>query len=338
MEWTVAIGVDTHKEMHVAVALRRARRTARHPRDPHDHGRVSAVAHLGARAGVPAFAIEGAGSYGAGLVRFLKEAGVAVYECERPRRQERRRGKNDLIDAALAARRLLRRRAPKPSPRGRSARGSASALARASRRHAGAHRRAQPTERGSRHRPRSDSRAPGRALRGDTRPGGGSATVAFGCDEWRAAATRPEGRPTLPRGGRGRARTRRAGHRVGPRSARGVRGGTGLRRPVARLERRSRPNEERGILRRARRHEPGRCLERQTATPSAEPGRRSPAQLGAPRRRPPTGPPPPRNERLLRTAARSGQVHEGSTPLRQAGAGRHFYHRLREMPRLSLTT
>jgi transposase len=30
-----------------------------------------------------------------------------VFECERPRRGERRRGKNDVIDAALAARRLL---------------------------------------------------------------------------------------------------------------------------------------------------------------------------------------------------------------------------------------
>jgi transposase len=30
-----------------------------------------------------------------------------VYECERPRRGERRRGKNDLIDAALAARGLV---------------------------------------------------------------------------------------------------------------------------------------------------------------------------------------------------------------------------------------
>jgi len=57
--------------------------------------------------GVPAFAVEGTGSYGAGLVRFLDGAGVSVYECERPRRQERRRGKSDLIDAALAARRLL---------------------------------------------------------------------------------------------------------------------------------------------------------------------------------------------------------------------------------------
>jgi hypothetical protein len=44
---------------------------------------------------------------GAGLVRFLKHADVAVYERERPRRQERRRGKNDLIDAASAVRRLI---------------------------------------------------------------------------------------------------------------------------------------------------------------------------------------------------------------------------------------
>jgi transposase len=57
--------------------------------------------------GVPAFAIEGTGSYGAGLVRFLEAAGVDVFECERLHRQERRRGKSDLIDAALAARRLL---------------------------------------------------------------------------------------------------------------------------------------------------------------------------------------------------------------------------------------
>jgi hypothetical protein len=45
--------------------------------------------------------------YGAGLARFLVSAGAAVYECERPRRVERRRGKSDLIDATLAAGRLL---------------------------------------------------------------------------------------------------------------------------------------------------------------------------------------------------------------------------------------
>ena len=60
-----------------------------------------------AQLGEPAFAVEGCGSYGAGLARFLVTSGCLVCECERPRRGDRRRGKNDVIDAALAARRLL---------------------------------------------------------------------------------------------------------------------------------------------------------------------------------------------------------------------------------------
>jgi transposase len=107
MEWTVAIGVDTHKELHVAVALDQLGAQL-------DSREVSTTAagyqrllSWAQQLGVPAFAIEGTGSYGAGLVRFLKQAGVAVYECERPRRQERRRGKNDLLDAARAARTLF---------------------------------------------------------------------------------------------------------------------------------------------------------------------------------------------------------------------------------------
>ena len=67
--------------------------------------------------GEPAFAVEGTGSYGAGLVRFLEQAGVPAYECERPRRQERRRGKNDLTGAGLAARQLLSGEGPS-IPRG----------------------------------------------------------------------------------------------------------------------------------------------------------------------------------------------------------------------------
>jgi transposase len=107
MEWTVAIGVDTHKEVHVAVALDALGGQL--------DSREIATTQAGYRAllcwaqelGVPAFAIEGTGSYGAGLVRYLERAGVSVYECERPRRHERRRGKSDLIDAALAARKLI---------------------------------------------------------------------------------------------------------------------------------------------------------------------------------------------------------------------------------------
>jgi transposase len=107
MQWTVAIGVDTHKDVHVAVAFDAL--------GVQIGSREIATTEAGYRAllgwaqglGQPAFAVEGCGSYGAGLTRFLERAGVAVWECERPRRQDRRAGKSDLIDAALAGRRLL---------------------------------------------------------------------------------------------------------------------------------------------------------------------------------------------------------------------------------------
>jgi transposase len=107
MEWTVAIGVDTHKEVHVAVALDALGAQLDSREIPTTPAGYRSLLSWSQKLGVPAFAVEGTGSYGAGLVRFLEQAGVAVYECERPRRQERRRGKSDLIDAALAARRLL---------------------------------------------------------------------------------------------------------------------------------------------------------------------------------------------------------------------------------------
>ena len=49
--------------------------------------------------------VEGTGSYGAPLARYLRRAGVAVVEVDRPNRQERRRkGKTDEYDAIEAAR------------------------------------------------------------------------------------------------------------------------------------------------------------------------------------------------------------------------------------------
>jgi transposase len=103
----VTIGVDTHKEVHVAVALDALGGQLDGREIPTTTAGYRRLLSWAQELGVPAFAIEGTGSYGAGLVRFLRRADVAVFECERPRRQERRRGKNDLIDAALAARRLL---------------------------------------------------------------------------------------------------------------------------------------------------------------------------------------------------------------------------------------
>ena len=56
--------------------------------------------------------VEGTGSYGAGLARFLTRAGIEVIEVDRHNRQNRRRqGKSDPIDAVEAARAALSGRA-----------------------------------------------------------------------------------------------------------------------------------------------------------------------------------------------------------------------------------
>jgi transposase len=107
MEWTVAIGVDTHKDAHVAVALDRLGAGQGSIALSADAEGYLALWCWARELGEPAFAIEGAGGYGAGLAGFLLAAGAEVYECERPRRAERRRGKSDLIDATLAASRLI---------------------------------------------------------------------------------------------------------------------------------------------------------------------------------------------------------------------------------------
>ena len=107
MGWTVAIGIDTHRDEHVAVALDRFGGALGSRAVSADAKGYVCLWRWAAELGEAAFAIEGAGSYGAGLARFLVAAGARVYECERPRRRERLRGKSDLIDATLAAGRLL---------------------------------------------------------------------------------------------------------------------------------------------------------------------------------------------------------------------------------------
>jgi hypothetical protein len=54
-----------------------------------------------------AFAIEGTGSYGCGLARFLSEGGERVLEVSRLRRERRSGGKTDALDAVRAARSVL---------------------------------------------------------------------------------------------------------------------------------------------------------------------------------------------------------------------------------------
>jgi transposase len=105
--WTVAIGVDTHKQAHVAVALDRLGRlidSLTVPATMVGYRQLLVWAH---GLGQPTFGIEGCGSYGAGLARFLTDHDETVFECERPRRHERHGDKNDLIDATLAARHVI---------------------------------------------------------------------------------------------------------------------------------------------------------------------------------------------------------------------------------------
>jgi transposase len=113
---SVTAGVDTHADVHVAAV----------------------VDHLGGVLGIEAFettdadyqrlmgwmrsfgtlasvGVEGTGSYGAGLFRYLDRAGVTVVEVDRPNRQVRRReGKSDPVDAVAAARAALSGRALGP--------------------------------------------------------------------------------------------------------------------------------------------------------------------------------------------------------------------------------
>jgi transposase len=69
-----------------------------------------AVAELHAP-GRRAFAVEGSGSYGAGLTRFLTASGEQVFEVGRLPKQ-RGRGKTDALDAVRAARAVLSQERP----------------------------------------------------------------------------------------------------------------------------------------------------------------------------------------------------------------------------------
>ena len=105
------VGVDTHRDQHALAVV--------------DAGTGAVIAQTGAAAstqgyaqvlrfadqhapGARVWAIEGAGHYGAGLVRHLQRQGEQVHGVERTSRAERRlRGKDDRLDAVRAARSSL---------------------------------------------------------------------------------------------------------------------------------------------------------------------------------------------------------------------------------------
>jgi transposase len=105
----ITVGVDTHKDVHVAVVLDclgRRLGTLSVPTSPAGYKELVDWANgFGPleRAGV-----EGTGSFGCGLARFLQAKGIEVFEVIRPKRREQyRSGKSDPIDAEAAARAVL---------------------------------------------------------------------------------------------------------------------------------------------------------------------------------------------------------------------------------------
>lgn len=105
----VVLGVDTHLDFHVAVVLDHLGRRLGESKVPTTTGGYRRLVCWAEGFGpVRCVGVEGTGSYGAGLARHLKAAGIAVVEVERPKRRHlRRRGKSDPIDAEAAARAVL---------------------------------------------------------------------------------------------------------------------------------------------------------------------------------------------------------------------------------------
>ena len=105
----VVIGVDTHRDEHVAVAIDQQGVRLGQRRSPATTWGYGDLEQWSRDLGeVSAFEVEGAGSYGAGLARFLTGRGHSVVEVNRPDRSTRfRKGKSDPTGAEMAARAVL---------------------------------------------------------------------------------------------------------------------------------------------------------------------------------------------------------------------------------------
>jgi transposase len=111
----VVVGVDTHRDRHalVLVDARTGAPMASAEVVADRGGYREALRLVGKASSSRVWAVEGSGSYGAGLTRFLQARGERVLEVERPIRVRGRDGrlKDDGLDALRAARALLAERA-----------------------------------------------------------------------------------------------------------------------------------------------------------------------------------------------------------------------------------
>lgn len=105
----IVVGVDTHKHLHVAVALDELGARLGELTISSDNYGYAALAAWAEQIGkIDAFGIEGTGSYGVGLASFLRRRGHRIVEVNRgDRRLRRSNGKSDTLDAEAAARAVL---------------------------------------------------------------------------------------------------------------------------------------------------------------------------------------------------------------------------------------
>jgi transposase len=105
------IGVDTHRDSLAAAVIDPLGGIITHTSAPATDAGYQKLLEIAQAqvAGRRCWALEGTGSYGAGMASFLAERGEWVIEIDRPRRPARRTGKSDALDAVRAAREALGR-------------------------------------------------------------------------------------------------------------------------------------------------------------------------------------------------------------------------------------
>jgi hypothetical protein len=109
------VGVDPHRDSHAlaVVDVRTGAVVFETAVAANGEGYAQALELVDVHAlGRRAFAVEGSGSFGAGLTRFLSGRGERVLEVGRLRRERRSGGKTDALDAVRAARSVLAQERP----------------------------------------------------------------------------------------------------------------------------------------------------------------------------------------------------------------------------------
>ncbi len=105
----VILGVDTHLYKHVGVVIDSVGKFVGHLSiETNSDGYLRLLNWARSFGDLKRAGIEGTGTYGSGIARFLSQQGVQVFEINRPDRSMRRfRGKSDPTDAESAARTVL---------------------------------------------------------------------------------------------------------------------------------------------------------------------------------------------------------------------------------------